>query len=191
MTKPLRMDVKFRNARLIKAREELGLTTKQAAKAIGICYAHYVGFESLKEPVVGANGELRESVLKICAYMGYSPDYLFGREIRAIRKTEFTVNLDMHDMVKLASCEEGLLEQLTRKELTGQIHKALSTLTAKERKTLELRFGLIDDEERTYESAGQILDVTGGRVGQIEAKALRKLRQSCRSKKIKDYVEGQ
>jgi RNA polymerase primary sigma factor len=65
----------------------------------------------------------------------------------------------------------------------------LDTLSARERRVLQLRFGLLEGNERTLEEVGQRLGVTRERIRQIEAKALRKLRHPSRSKKLKDYLD--
>jgi RNA polymerase primary sigma factor len=65
----------------------------------------------------------------------------------------------------------------------------LSSLTPREKKVLELRFGLEDGRSRTLEEVGREFRVTRERIRQIEAKALRKLRHPSRSKKLKDYLE--
>ena len=70
-----------------------------------------------------------------------------------------------------------------------EIAEVLDTLTEREHKVLELRFGLKDGRCRTLEEVGKEFDVTRERIRQIEAKALRKLRHPSRSKKIKDYLD--
>ena len=65
----------------------------------------------------------------------------------------------------------------------------LNSLTSRERKVLELRFGLEDGRSRTLEEVGREFQVTRERIRQIEAKALRKLRHPSRSKKLKDYLD--
>ena len=65
----------------------------------------------------------------------------------------------------------------------------LSSLTPRERKVLELRFGLEDGRSRTLEEVGREFNVTRERIRQIEAKALRKLRHPTRSRKLKDYLD--
>jgi RNA polymerase primary sigma factor len=73
--------------------------------------------------------------------------------------------------------------------LREQISEVLSSLTPREQRVLELRFGLDDGRARTLEEVGQVFGVTRERIRQIEAKALRKLRHPSRSKKLKDYLE--
>lgn len=63
------------------------------------------------------------------------------------------------------------------------------TLTPREEMVIRLRFGLDDGKTRTLEEVGRVFKVTRERIRQIEAKALRKLRQPSRSKKLRDFLE--
>src|SRR5579864_246993 len=69
------------------------------------------------------------------------------------------------------------------------VEAALDTLIPRERRVLQLRFGLIDGHERTLEEVGKRFGVTRERIRQIEVKALRKLRHPSRSQKLRDYLE--
>ncbi len=73
--------------------------------------------------------------------------------------------------------------------LKEQLEDVLSTLTPREKKVLELRFGLEDGRNRTLEEVGKEFNVTRERIRQIEAKALRKLRHPSRSKRLKDFLD--
>jgi RNA polymerase primary sigma factor len=75
--------------------------------------------------------------------------------------------------------------QLLKEQIVG----VLQTLTPREQRILELRFGLEDGRSRTLEEVGNVFNVTRERIRQIEAKALRKLRHPSRSRKLKDYLE--
>lgn len=73
--------------------------------------------------------------------------------------------------------------------LKEQLVEVLDTLTDREQQVLRLRFGLDDGRARTLEEVGKEFHVTRERIRQIEAKALRKLRQPSRSRKLKDYLD--
>ena len=73
--------------------------------------------------------------------------------------------------------------------LKEQVSEVLDTLSPRERRVLQLRFGLEDGRSRTLEEVGREFSVTRERIRQIEAKALRKLRHPSRSKKLKDFLE--
>ena len=72
--------------------------------------------------------------------------------------------------------------------LREQLMTVLDTLTPREKKVLELRFGIVDGRSRTLEEVGKEFNVTRERIRQIEAKALRKLRHPSRSKKLRDFL---
>ena len=73
--------------------------------------------------------------------------------------------------------------------LKEQIQEVLDTLTDRESRVLQLRFGLDDGRSRTLEEVGREFGVTRERIRQIEAKALRKLRHPTRSRKLWDFLE--
>ena len=73
--------------------------------------------------------------------------------------------------------------------LKEQLMEVLATLTPREQKVIMLRYGIEDGHTRTLEDVGKEFSVTRERIRQIEAKALKKLRQPSRSKKLKDYVD--
>ena len=81
------------------------------------------------------------------------------------------------------------VEAATQTLLKEQLNEVLGTLTEREERVLRLRFGMDDGKARTLEEVGKEFNVTRERIRQIEAKALRKLRQRSRSGKLRDYIE--
>ncbi len=73
--------------------------------------------------------------------------------------------------------------------LQEQLAKVLDSLSERERKVIELRFGLEDGHPRTLEEVGREFGVTRERIRQIESKTLCKLRHPSRSSRLKDYLE--
>jgi RNA polymerase primary sigma factor len=73
--------------------------------------------------------------------------------------------------------------------LQEQLSKVLDGLSERERKVIELRFGLTDGHPRTLEEVGREFGVTRERIRQIESKTLCKLRHPSRSSKLRDYLE--
>jgi RNA polymerase primary sigma factor len=80
-------------------------------------------------------------------------------------------------------------EATSQQLLKEQIDKVLDELTEREKKVLQLRFGLKDGHPRTLEEVGKEFDVTRERIRQIEGKALRKLRHPIRSRKLRGYLD--
>ena len=72
--------------------------------------------------------------------------------------------------------------------LREQLNDVLSCLGQREKRVLQLRFGLIDGTPRTLEEVGKEFDVTRERIRQIEAKALRKLKSPNKSESLKDFL---
>ncbi len=86
---------------------------------------------------------------------------------------------------KAVSPANATLHSMLKEEITS----VLSTLDERERKILELRFGISDGTSRTLEEVGAEFNVTRERVRQIESKALRKLRHPTRSRRIKSFLD--
>jgi RNA polymerase primary sigma factor len=81
------------------------------------------------------------------------------------------------------------LDGASKQLLKDEIQEVLLTLTPREHKVLQLRFGLEDGRCRTLEEVGVESSVTRERIRQIEAKALRKLRHPSRNRKLRGYLE--
>lgn len=86
---------------------------------------------------------------------------------------------------ELAAPEEEVARNLLKEDLI----KALNTLTDRERKVIELRFGLKDGVPMTLEQVGKKFGVTRERIRQIETKAIRKLSRASSSKKLEGYTD--
>jgi len=82
----------------------------------------------------------------------------------------------------------GPVDAASRELLKEQMQDVLDSLSERERRVLELRFGLVDGHSRTLGEVGEEFGVTRERIRQIEAKALRKLRHPIRSRKLRDYL---
>jgi len=81
-----------------------------------------------------------------------------------------------------------LFDTASRELLKEQVEQVLGTLSDRERRVLEERFGLKDGKPKTLEEVGRMFAVTRERIRQIEAKALRKLRHPSRGNRLKDYL---
>ena len=83
----------------------------------------------------------------------------------------------------------GPTDAATHQLLREQMEDILTSLSPREGRVLQLRFGLKDGKAHTLEEVGRKFGVTRERIRQIEAKALRKLRHPSRSRKLRDYLE--
>jgi RNA polymerase primary sigma factor len=92
---------------------------------------------------------------------------------------------DFLEQRDLPSPEDAAISQVLR----DQIEDVLDTLTDRESRVLHLRFGLLGGRSHTLEEVGREFGVTRERIRQIEAKALRKMRDPSRSRVLRDYLE--
>ena len=81
------------------------------------------------------------------------------------------------------------VEVASHQFMKEQLYEVLKTLTKREETILKMRFGLEDGKPKTLEEVGKEFNITRERIRQIEAKAIRKLRQPGKSKQLKDYLE--
>ena len=75
----------------------------------------------------------------------------------------------------------------SKRILQEQIHEILHDLSEKERKIIELRYGIIDGVQHTLEEVGKEFGVTRERIRQIESKVHEKMRSNIKIKKLRDY----
>ena len=114
-------------------------------------------------------------------------------EIRRVLSTELDDNLVnmgdeelKYDFVSVVNGESTVLGSVGLEMLKSDLMKGLSTLTEREAKILDMRFGL-SDREYTLKEVGHVFDVTKDRIRQLENKALMKLRNPSRSEYIREY----
>jgi RNA polymerase primary sigma factor len=132
---------------------------------------------------------------EIAEEMGVTPERV--REIIAIARDPVSLEMpvgaedDAHlgDFIEDKLAPEPL-ELASLAMLRVEVEHILGTLTPRERRVLQLRFGLeVGGQQRTLEEVGKRLGVTRERIRQIEAKALRKLRHPARSSRLSDFIE--
>ncbi len=126
--------------------------------------------------------------------MGISPEKV--REAIKVAQLPISLELPMGEeadsqLVDMIEDRNAIqpIDNTTTQLLKDQISEVLLTLTPREQKVLQLRFGLEDGRNRTLEEVGLVFKVTRERIRQIEAKALRKMRHTSRSRKLRDYLE--
>jgi len=81
-----------------------------------------------------------------------------------------------------------LIEEASRQLLREEVHKVLLNLSERERKIVELRYGLVDGQQRTLEEVAQEFRITRERIRQIETKILRKLRHQRFGAHLRTYL---
>ena len=193
-----RVKVSVRNNLILKAIEDQGHESIKHfcevydLKAIDV--RNVINF--LRRPMQ-PNGEFCKTANKLMEALGAAPTDLWTVEQLELGLTRNSVQreigqkaldsllgMENGEMIAIESPDESVLN----KEKNLAVLDVVSSLTLREQKVLQLRFGLYGEEEHTLEETGKIIDVTRERVRQIEVKAIRKLRHPSRSRKVKDFV---
>jgi RNA polymerase primary sigma factor len=131
-------------------------------------------------------------VAELARFMGMSQEKV-REAARALRQSVISLETPVgeEDESTLGSLLEDLLspspeEEATRELLRARVREALGVLSPRERRVIELRFGIIDGRARTLDVVGNALGVTRERARQIEAQALSKLRQRHQRRLFED-----
>lgn len=186
------------NARLLDARKDRGLTQKHMYLLTGISTSYLGHIETLR--VIPTQHVMDE----ISAALDLPQDYLFPESLmEAIREGLFdhrVAELEEQQIIKLTEgrrarllsphiTDEEMIHAADQFFLKKRLAEALTELSPREHKVLELRFGLDGGGERTLKQVAEHFGVFPERARQIEAKALRKLRHPLRSRKLKDFLD--
>jgi RNA polymerase sigma factor (sigma-70 family) len=191
--KDYRVTVKVRNARIINALAEMGevVGAKVSAK-IGIPYSKLLALSNLAISPIDKDGNVIAEVLKICDFTNKMPLELFSPDQIVPLETntaEVEMTAEEVEILMLSSSGSHNPEKLLSDSQSAQaIKDLLDTLSPRESKILQLRYGM-DCDTHTYEEIGKVFEVTKDRIRQIEAKALRKMREPSRAKKLYMTVE--
>ncbi len=118
---------------------------------------------------------------------GYQPASLAGLRVKSGETTSGVVV-----RLKRSGTVSGRVTDATtgRQLMNEATAQALDTLTPREAKVLRLRFGIGVRSDHTLEEVGKVFDLTRERIRQIEAQAIRKLRQAHRSRALRAFFEG-
>lgn len=179
MTPEFRVVIKLGNNRLRRLREDLGLSTHEAAEQIGVNYGSYVALENLHESPQGKHGEWRALALKIAAHWGESPEHLWPLAILAVQRPVVVLEAEADKAGWLmAEQERRLLQAPAADQLVMDrdvIRRLLEYLMPRDREVIEALY--LRDE--SHEEVGAAMTLTSERVRQLEARALRLMRHAA------------
>jgi RNA polymerase sigma factor (sigma-70 family) len=192
-----RIEVKVRNNNILRKIEEAGYKTVGEFCRLNnkLSWQSRIGdYVNLKETPLMTNGEYFPHVYEMCDILLCSPEDLFTEvqlqtALETNRRTLEVNEAEMRFFLENKT-EQKLLEEIvddSKKE--GIINDYLDTLTPREKKVIECRFGLNGRDKMTLEETGKLFDVTRTRIRDIESKALRKLRHQSRIKILQDLWE--
>ena len=199
-----RVKITVRNNLLLTAIEQAGYRfVAEFAREIGYTATRVGDLIGLREAPIKKDGNFTDMAKKIMEVLGAAPSDLWTVEQLNMR-LEKNVWEDQYttDAVKsilgsnVAQLEGAVYEgvekpedQLNKKDLKDMLLQGLESITPREKKILLLRFGLDVGGEHTLEEVAQVMNITRERVRQIEAKALRKMRDPSRSELFKEHAE--
>ena len=207
--KAYRVKVSVRNNLLLTAIEEAGYKSiSQFAKDLGYEPGRLQGLVSMRQSPINKSGEFSEMAKRVMEVLGAAPSDLWTTE-------QLNMNLDKNssewaittkfllDTNSMQSVLGGNILQLEgtvyedietpeesqiKKELKERMEHTLDSLPLRKAKILRMRFGIDSGKEHTLEEVAKKYGLTRERVRQIEAKALRKLRQPACVNKVKDFL---
>jgi transcriptional regulator with XRE-family HTH domain len=191
----IRIEARIKNAALIKAREELGLTQTEAAEKIGI----YTSLLSMYERLRAYPSQ--ETQYKICDFYGFSKEEVFPDELRAFAKNsrelvklvaERDIPKENLNLISLSAVKQNLLpsynpedEILERLSNEKIIPELLKILSPKQEYVVKRRFGLDNKAPYTLEQTAEKIGCCGANVRVIEERAFEKMRFYAKRKKIR------
>ena len=188
-----RVQIKVRNARLLRAIEKAGHQPGQIfARELGISYTgHLLPYLNLKRTPFDENGDLRPCAEMLCVFLNRLPDELWSEEQRyplLTNAAEIELSAaSVHELLASHSDCADPLSLLEKKQAAQAVDALLDTLTPREAEVLRLRHG-IDGEPMNLEEMAKAKGCSRERIRQIEAKALRKLRAPARQTVLMDVV---
>jgi transcriptional regulator with XRE-family HTH domain len=207
VVKELEVTVIVRNNRLKERRLALGMNQFLLAGAAGISHGVYQALECMRSSPLtdtsrrpGRDEEVLDwsnAAKALATFHEVEPEELFPDAVQHVHQDRVVRRVDIAEVrSSLAAAEmlpglpEGLVDmEFATREMRSRIDRVLGTLTARESEILSKRFGLGDGPEKTHSAIAEEQKVTAGRIGQIEAKALRKLRHPSRAKALRSFID--
>lgn len=186
--KDIRVKIGLRNNHLISLREALDLTQMALAKIMEIGVGLICEFECMKRSPFLKDGSIHPVAQKYLDFFGVCLDDLWPGDLAEIilTKPSREFNIDCQEIYCLSGFDDrGPDQHLLQREASGGIELALDSLEPREARVLRMRFY----EEMTLAEIGEKLEVSKSRIGQIETKALQKLRHPSRARKIRIFHE--
>lgn len=194
--KDYRVEIKVKNNNILKVIEAAGYKTVGEFCRVNnkLSLTSVIGeYVNLKKSPLNRKGEFHDHIYEICDILNCSPSELFTEDQTnlCLDKNKKTIEVSEAEVkFQLENIKENLAleDQMALNRLPSIVNSSLETLTPRERKVIEMRFGLNGHYIHTLEALSNVFGVNKERIRQIEAKALRKLRHPSRSKLLLEYT---
>lgn len=187
-----RVAIKVRNNRILKAIEAVGGTTGNIwCEANGLHYPKVNDLINMTATPINKKGSLSTTAIKLCEVLNKMPEDLWSDDqIRPLEKNFTSLEMTREQVMSLMAPEdtsyltdfEGLID---RERLSVTLERAMSTLGKHHQQVLKARFF----EDKTLDEVGQEFGLSGARIRQIEAQALRMLRAPSKSGVMRQFLE--
>jgi RNA polymerase sigma factor (sigma-70 family) len=132
------------------------------------------------------NNKWTETAIKLSEHFKVLPEDIFNEDFNFIEKNTISLEGNIKYIDYMYSIK---IENNDNFHLKEAINKILNTLQGREKKIIEMRYGLNGNNEMTLNEIGEVFGITRARVSQIEAKAMRKLRHSSRSDQLLNFIQ--
>ncbi|HLD07349.1 MAG TPA: sigma factor-like helix-turn-helix DNA-binding protein [Candidatus Nanoarchaeia archaeon] len=192
----IRLEARLKNAALVHAREQLGLSARKVAEQIGISYVQYLAYEGMR----AFPSEQRQH--QICDFYRNAgvfifEDDVFPPQLRGNyfkRKYIAEAEVPPENLIALSPCSQRLLpamrnaveDRLTAEDFRTDLTDTLSVLSPREADIVRRYYG-IGREPETLEEIGKVYSLTRGRTQFIKETAIRRLRHSRKSNVLREY----
>lgn len=190
-----RVTVKVQNNNILSIIESKGyVSLLEFSKKTGFVYSTLCKLINMSQAPIDSSGKMRSTVYRLADILNCLPEELFSATqmetaLETNKRTFEVEEAEMRFMLDSKSNTKSLEETVLETQRDKAISKALDTLTPRERKIIEHRFGLCEDgSEKTLRETAVHFDITSARVRQIEVKALRKLRHPSRGKELAEFA---
>lgn len=150
--KPIRLKMRAYNNRLVRLREELGLSQKELADRVGLSQGTVNTMETMREPAWGAHG-WKTAALKLAEFHGVSPEWLWPDEIRMVRAKAMQLEATSQEIAQLGGVTP--LQELTARETSALIDRALTVGHYSKGLGVQMLRARIEDE-KTFAEVGTI-----------------------------------
>lgn len=187
--KDYRIEIKVKNNLILKEIESNGYASiRDFCLKNNLSIPCVYNIISMKKSALSVDGKYRKPALDIATALNTHPELLFNEEQKhfSLTKNSGFVEMNSKEVQELitSTCSETYLIE----HASDVINKVFDNLSPREKKIIELRFGLNGEKEHTLKEIGDMFGVSRDRIRQIEQKALIKLRHPSNSKILRDLI---